>query len=103
MEANKGNSSIDWVKNFQIGLLASVLTQPFEVLRTSSISEYKNTKGIIGMKRLWMLIKSIKNKEGWRGFFRGSWLSILKNTIGCTIFFTGIRNFDNKFKQSIPK
>ena len=62
MDAPLVNPSFDLIKNFQIGLIASVMTQPFEVLRTSSISEYKNTKGVIGMKRLGKLIRTIYRK-----------------------------------------
>lgn len=47
------------------------------------------------MRRLGKLIANIYNKEGIKGFFRGSGLSILKNGVSCTVFFTGLRNIDN--------
>ena len=59
MEKRKLNPLTELFKNFQIGFVTSVITQPFEVLRTSSISSYKNTKGVIGMSKLWNLTKKI--------------------------------------------
>lgn len=39
------------------------------------------------------MILQIIHKEGYKGFFRGTTLSIIKNTIAYTLFFTGIENF----------
>lgn len=58
---------------------------------------------MIGFKRLWKLINNIYAKEGYKGFFRGSGLSVAKNGVGCTVFFTGLRNIDKEFKKKVPK
>jgi len=47
----------------------------------------------INFTGLQKLILEIIQKEGYKGFFRGTTLSIIKNTIAYTLFFTGIENF----------
>ena len=38
------------------------------------------------------MIKYINNNEGLKGFFRGSSLSITRNIIGFSTFFTNLEN-----------
>ena len=77
-------------QNFKLALLVSILGQPFEVIRTSTImSLKKNNNGIRGM---FSVIKQIFELEGLRGFFRGGLLSIGKSTLSAGLFFTGLEN-----------
>ena len=103
MDKRQLNTTRELLRNFQVGLITSVITQPFEVLRTNSISSYKSVKKFVGVRELWKLSKIIYSKEGLRGFFRGGALSILKNGISCTVFFTGLHNVDKELKKRIPK
>ena len=85
----------------KVGLIVSILAQPFEVLRTSSIMKETNLKNI-NFKGLWYLIKEINRLEGYRGFFRGGSLAVMKNSLGYALFFTNLENFEtlsqNKLK-----
>mmetsp|Transcript_10164 Transcript_10164/g.8709 ORF Transcript_10164/g.8709 Transcript_10164/m.8709 type:complete len:231 (+) Transcript_10164:63-755(+) len=74
--------------NFQIGLVVSLVVQPFEVIRTSSITKFKESNH--GMLRM---IKEIFHLEGTKGFWRGGLMGMTKSTISAGIFFTGIENF----------
>lgn len=89
--------------NFKIGLFVSLITQPFEVIRTSSIMTLKEfDKGALGTLQV---AKKIFSLEGVRGFFRGGLVGMGKSTLSSGIFFTGIENFhlltkglrDNKY------
>jgi len=78
------------LQNFKIGLFISLLGQPFEVIRTSSIMSIKNkNKGFTGM---FNVIKQIFELEGLRGFFRGGLLSVGKSTLSAGLFLTGLEN-----------
>jgi hypothetical protein len=83
----KTKSSLD---NFKIGLIVSLLVQPFEVIRTSSITTFKGFNP--GFKGTFNVIKNIYKMEGFRGFFRGGMVAIVKSTLGAGIFFTGVEN-----------
>lgn len=48
-------------------------------MRTSSIMAECNIKNI-NFKGLWELIKLINKQEGYKGFFRGGSLAIIKNS-----------------------
>lgn len=74
--------------NFKIGLAVSIVVQPFEVIRTTSITKYKGTQ-----KGMAQVIKEIFHLEGPKGFFRGGIMGMAKSTIAAGIFFTGIENF----------
>ena len=78
-------------QNFKLGLLISLLSQPFEVIRTSSIMSLKNSNH--GFMGTFSVIKKIFEMEGFRGFFRGGLLSIGKSTLSAGLFFTGLENF----------
>jgi hypothetical protein len=90
-ETIKKKSNHNALDNFKIGLVVSLLSQPFEVIRTSSITgvKAKNT-GFSGMLKV---MKDIYKLEGMRGFFRGGLVALMKSTLGAGIFFTGIENF----------
>jgi len=78
------------LQNFKIGLFISLLGQPFEVIRTSSIMSLKNSnKGFTGMISV---IKRIFEMEGIRGFFRGGLLNVGKSTLSAGLFLTGLEN-----------
>lgn len=47
----------------------------------------------INFKGLTLLIKEVIAREGIHGFFRGTTLSIIKNTISYSLFFAGIENY----------
>ena len=90
--------------NFKVGVLAALLAQPFEVIRTSSIiNQHKiNSITFAGMLKI---IKLIKDSEGIKGFFRGGGLSIIKTTFGYTLFFSGLESMNSlssKSKEQIP-
>jgi solute carrier family 25, member 38 len=79
------------IENFQIGLMVSLITQPFEVIRTSSIMTLKELdKGFFGTLKV---AKQIYTLEGVRGFFRGGLSGMARSTLSSGIFFTGIENF----------
>jgi solute carrier family 25 protein 38 len=90
MEKAKKKTHILSFQNFKIGLLVSVLVQPFEVIRTSSIMKIKNMNN--GFSGTLGVIKEILKREGYRGLFRGSILSMGKSTISAGLFFTGLEN-----------
>lgn len=79
-------------RNMQIAIVASFILQPFEVLQTSMIATQYSQKNI-NFHGLRLLCSNIIAKEGFRGFFRGTTLSIVKNTLAYSLFFTGIENF----------
>ncbi len=78
------------LQNFKIGLFISLLGQPFEVIRTSSIMSIKNSNK--GFKGMFGVIKQIFELEGLRGFFRGGLLSAGKSTLSAGLFLTGLEN-----------
>lgn len=78
------------LENFGIGLVVSVLVQPFEVIRTSSITTLKEHNA--NLSGTFHVVKKIYEMEGIYGFFRGESLAIIKSAIGAGIFFTGIEN-----------
>jgi Mitochondrial carrier protein. len=89
--------------NFKIGVIVSLITQPFEVIRTSSIVGMRDAnKGALG---IFQVIKQIFKMEGLRGFFRGGLIGIGRSALGSGIFFNGVENFhvltkglrDNKY------
>ncbi len=89
-QKTKNKNKIFNLQNFKLGLLVSLLGQPFEVIRTSSIMSLKNSnKGFSGMMSV---IKRIFELEGLRGFFRGGLLGIGKSTLSAGLFFTGLEN-----------
>jgi len=77
-------------QNFKIGLIVSLLVQPFEVIRTSSIMSLKNMN--TGFSGTYQVIKQILQLEGLRGFFRGGLLGMGKSTLSAGLFFTGLEN-----------
>lgn len=79
------------LENFQIGLMVSLITQPLEVIRTSSIMTLKELdKGVLGSLKV---AKQIYTLEGLRGFWRGGLSGMARSTLSSGIFFTGIENF----------
>jgi Mitochondrial carrier protein. len=78
------------LENFKIGLMVSLLVQPFEVIRTSSITSLKGSNANISGTL--QVIKKIYQLEGFKGFFRGGSVAIIKSTLGAGIFFTGVEN-----------
>jgi len=77
------------LKTLEIGVLASVLSQPFEVLRTSQIMSAFKTQEI-NFAALLRIIRQIHKAEGAKGFFRGTSLAIARNTIGYAFFFSSL-------------
>ena len=80
--------------NFKLGIILSLLAQPFEVIRTSSIINQASSTNI-NFGGMMNIIKQIKTKEGIRGFFRGGVLSGMKTTASAGLFFTGLENLNN--------
>jgi len=76
--------------NFNVGLVTALVAQPFEVMRTSSITSLKNNNN--NLAGTWHVIKEIFHKEGFKGFFRGGMTSLAKSTISAGVFFTGLEN-----------
>ncbi|RYE26749.1 MAG: solute carrier family 25 protein, partial [Sphingobacteriales bacterium] len=77
-------------QNFNVGLVTALVAQPFEVMRTSSITSLKNNAN--NLAGTWTIIKEIFQKEGFKGFFRGGLTSLGKSTISAGVFFTGLEN-----------
>ena len=89
-QKSKTKNKLFTLQNFKIGLFISLLGQPFEVIRTSSIMSLKNSnKGFSGM---FSVIKRIFELEGFRGFFRGGLLNVGKSTLSAGLFLTGLEN-----------
>ncbi|KAM3134743.1 hypothetical protein pb186bvf_013218 [Paramecium bursaria] len=82
-------------KNVLVAVIVSILLQPFEVLQTSMITT-KFSKRNINLYGLKEMIQEAYRLEGSRSFFRGTSLSILKNTSSYSLFFIGIENFSSK-------
>jgi hypothetical protein len=76
--------------NFKVGLFISLAAQPFEVVRTTSITSLKNNKN--SLAETISVAKKIFRMEGPRGFFRGGLLGLGKSTLGAGVFFNGIEN-----------
>jgi len=76
--------------NFNVGLVTALVSQPFEVIRTSSITSLKT--GNNNLAGTWQVIKEIFHKEGFKGFFRGGLTSLGKSTLSAGVFFTGLEN-----------
>jgi hypothetical protein len=74
-------------QNFKLGLIVSLLSQPFEVIKTSTIMSLK-TKN----QGFTSVIRRIFEMEGFRGFFRGGLIGMGKSTLSAGIFFTGLEN-----------
>lgn len=74
-------------QNFKLGLIVSLLSQPFEVIKTSTIMSIK-TKN----QGFTSVIRRIFEMEGFRGFFRGGLIGMGKSTLSAGIFFTGLEN-----------
>lgn len=87
--AQKPKKKLLTLQNFKIGLFISLLGQPFEVIRTSSIMNLRNTGRGEGMMSV---IKNIFELEGIRGFFRGGLVSVVKSTLSAGVFLTGLEN-----------
>jgi hypothetical protein len=51
------------------------------------------SKNNINLKGLMLIASKIYNLEGIRGFYRGTILSIAKNTISFSVFFSGIEKY----------
>ncbi|CAD8168864.1 unnamed protein product [Paramecium pentaurelia] len=80
------------MKNFQIAVGATLILQPLEVLQTSMIAT-GYSKQNINFKGLSLIASQIYNQEGLRGFYRGTILSIAKNTVSFSFFFSGIEKY----------
>jgi len=78
------------LQNFNVGLLTALIAQPFEVIRTSSITSMKSSSN--DLAGTWKVVKQIFAKEGFKGFFRGGLVSLGKSTISAGVFFTGLEN-----------
>ena len=78
------------LENFQVGLAISLAAQPFEVVRTSSITSLKNQSN--SLSATIGIVKQIFHMEGPRGFFRGGLISMGKSSLGAGIFFNGLEN-----------
>lgn len=90
------------LSNVKIGLVISLLVQPFEVIRTTSIMSKKPKN--INISGTMSTVKEIFRTEGVRGFFRGGALSVTKSTLNAALFFTGIENahlLTNDFKDKL--
>jgi len=85
------------LENFGIGLVVSILVQPLEVIRTSSITSLKEPNA--NLKGTFHVVQKIYEMEGIRGFFRGETLAIIKSAIGAGIFFTGVENLHVSTKK----
>jgi hypothetical protein len=83
--------------NFRVGLCISLAAQPFEVIRTTSITSLKSTKNTLS--ETLSVVKRIFQMEGPRGFFRGGLLSLGKSTLGAGVFFNGLENMHVLTKQ----
>jgi hypothetical protein len=86
--------------NFKVGLFISLAAQPFEVIRTTSITSFKNKKN--NLAELFSVVRKIFQMEGPRGFFRGGLLSLGKSTLGAGVWFNGIENMHmitKKFRE----
>ncbi|CAD8186371.1 unnamed protein product [Paramecium pentaurelia] len=80
------------MKNFQIAVGATLILQPLEVLQTSMIAT-GYSKHNINFKGLSLIGSQIYKQEGLRGFYRGTILSIAKNTVSFSFFFSGIEKY----------
>jgi len=78
------------LQNFNVGLLTALFAQPFEVIRTSSITSLKDSSN--SLAGTWRVVRQIFHKEGFKGFFRGGLVSLGKSTISAGVFFTGLEN-----------
>ncbi|EGR33460.1 solute carrier family member 38, putative [Ichthyophthirius multifiliis] len=86
-------------KSFIAGACFTLISQPFEVMRTSSV--FLNYRGIYPSE-LWSIMKYIYRKEGIKGYFRGGTICLLKSSFGLGIFFNGITNLP-LIMHTLPK
>jgi hypothetical protein len=90
------------VNNVMIGLFVPFISQPFEVIRTSSIisldkkgsgTRAKSTqKKNVNFRGMAHTINDIYKQEGFQGFYRGGSFALLKGAMGYVFFFTGLEN-----------
>jgi Mitochondrial carrier protein len=73
----------------KVGLLSAILAQPFEVIRTCSIINQHNITNV-NFRGMIEICRKIFQKEGYKGFFRGSTLSFFKITLNYTFFFLSL-------------
>lgn len=73
----------------KVGLLSAILAQPFEVIRTCSIINPHNITNV-NFRGMMEICRRIFQKEGYKGFFRGSTLSFFKITLNYTFFFLSL-------------
>lgn len=72
-------------KQTKMAFLLSIISQPFEVMRTSSITMANDKpKGLVG------LVKYIFGSSGIYGMFKGCSVSILRNIVSVTVFYAGV-------------
>eukprot|EP01016_Furgasonia_blochmanni_P055078 TRINITY_DN9152_c0_g2_i1.p1 TRINITY_DN9152_c0_g2~~TRINITY_DN9152_c0_g2_i1.p1 ORF type:complete len:189 (-),score=48.04 TRINITY_DN9152_c0_g2_i1:62-628(-) len=93
----KGTSLLSFA-NFKIGFLASLLVQPFEVIRTSSIINKSKFNGL-SFGGMIDIIRHIRDTEGWKGFFRGGTMAMFKTTLSYGFFFVGLEEANKKTKE----
>ena len=84
------------------GLIVGIFLQPLEILKTNLIiNPTKNHRltnaGIIS--GLYYGTKEIYCLEGFKGFIRGMTPAMFRIIISTSIFFTGINNFKNMFRD----
>lgn len=72
------------LKGFITGTISTFFTLPFQVLNTNMIT-MNNKNRTISLKNM---IKTIYNKEGLKGFYRGLIPNLLRIPIGDAIFFS---------------
>ena len=75
-------------KQAEMAFVLSIVCQPFEVMRTSSV-----ILNVSRPKSLYSLVKYIVDQRGFYGLFRGSGISIGKNFFSVVIFYFGIDVF----------
>lgn len=68
------------------GFFTILLIQPFQVIKTSMIIIHNNQK----KAKMLDIIKRIKTEEGLMGFYRGFLPSVIKSTLGYSIFFASL-------------
>lgn len=91
-KSNLKSRKIDNYVNGAISGVTSILfTQPLQCIRTTMMVTYKDGKP----SGLFYTIKRIFSEEGIRGFYRGLTPTILKNTIGGSLYFGLLENNKN--------
>lgn len=96
------------LNNVLIGLFIPFISQPFEVIRTSSIisletqadgTKVRKFRKNVNLSGMLKTVSDIWKQEGFNGFYRGGSFALMKGAAGYVSFFTGLEEIRKRSKK----